>query len=196
VVEQAAILGALNAEILSEPKMAEVTAVYLARRLDGLAPEAERGWKGVPTTDGGLHLSRTLRGYTENHVIDGNLVRSVEARKLNEMRDELQVVYQYPPKLKRRDEVIELRAPTELLDAVLAFGRRGLTMQRYKGLGEMNPDQLWETTLDPEARSLLQVRVNHADEADNIFETLMGDVVEPRREFIQNNALNVIRLDV
>ena len=95
-----------------------------------------------------------------------------------------------------RDKETPISSPTELFAAVLEAGRKGVTIQRYKGLGEMNPDQLWETTLDPEARALLQVRINHADEADEIFSTLMGDVVEPRREFIQDNALKVANLDV
>jgi DNA gyrase subunit B len=196
VVEQAAILGALNHEVLADRARAEATARYLAKRLDGLVPAAERGWTGEPTPDGGLKVSRTLRGFTETYAIDGLLVRSVEARKLDEMAGELQQVYLRPPLLKRKDEAAEVRSPTELLDKVLAAGRRGLTLQRYKGLGEMNPEQLWVTTLDPEARSLLQVKVAHADEADNIFETLMGDVVDPRREFIQQNALSVANLDV
>ena len=196
VVEQAAILGALNHEVMASPDLATTTAQYLARRLDGLSPATERGWSGEPTADGGMRVSRTLRGYTETHVIDGQLVRSAEARRLNEMSDELQQIYQYPPKLRRKDDVVEVRSPTELLQNVLDFGRKGLTIQRYKGLGEMNPDQLWETTLDPDSRSLLQVKVAHADEADNIFETLMGDLVEPRRDFIQSNALSVANLDV
>ena len=112
------------------------------------------------------------------------------------MRDELQQVYQYPPTLKRKDDSFVVRSPTELLEKVLLIGKRNLSVQRYKGLGEMNPEQLWETTLDTNVRSLLQVKVNHADEADNIFETLMGDVVDPRREFIQANALSVANLDV
>jgi DNA gyrase subunit B len=196
VVEQVAILGALNAEILSTAELTAQTAQALARRLDGLAPPAERGWAGEVTADGGLKVSRRLRGLPESVVIDGPLIRSVEARRLNELADELQHVYQYPPVLERKDEKITLRSPTELIDQVAAIGRRGLTIQRYKGLGEMNPEQLWETTLDPDARALLQVKVAHVDEADNIFDSLMGDVVEPRREFIQANALNVANLDV
>jgi DNA gyrase subunit B len=196
VIEQAAILGALNPEILTTADKGPMAAQYLARRLDGLSPELERGWTGETTADGGLKVTRTLRSVTESFGVDGQLVRSAEARKLNEMRDELQQVYQYPPKLTRKDETVEPRSPTELLDRVLAIGRRGLTIQRYKGLGEMNPEQLWETTLDPAARTLLQVKVSHVDEAEKVFSTLMGDVVEPRRDFIQQNALNVVNLDV
>jgi DNA gyrase subunit B len=196
VIEQVAVLGALNADLLSTAELGEQAAQVLARRLDGLAPAAERGWKGEVTADGGLKVSRTLRGMPESVVIDGPLIRSVEARRLNDMADELQHVYQYPPVLERKDEKITLRSPTELIDQVAAIGRRGLTIQRYKGLGEMNPEQLWETTLDPDARALLQVKVAHGDEADNIFDSLMGDAVDPRRDFIQANALNVANLDV
>jgi DNA gyrase subunit B len=196
VVEQAAILGALNPEILNNPRLATETARYLSRRLDGLSPQLERGWKCEPTADGGLKAQRTLRGFTETYVIDGPLVRSLEAHRLNDMREELQRVYQYPPKFQRKDETKEIRSPSELLEEVLAAGRRGAVIQRYKGLGEMNPDQLWQTTLDPSTRSLLQVKINHADEADNLFETLMGDVVEPRRDFIRERALDVANLDI
>ncbi|MDP1748310.1 MAG: DNA gyrase subunit B, partial [Reyranella sp.] len=127
---------------------------------------------------------------------DGPLVRSAEARKLDGLAIELQSVYQQRGLFVAKEKETPIFSPTELFAAVLEAGRRGVTIQRYKGLGEMNPDQLWETTLDPEARTLLQVRINHADEADEIFSTLMGDVVEPRREFIQENALKVANLDV
>ena len=196
LVEQAAILGVLNPQILADPQAAEVTARYLARRLDGLAPEEERGWQGETTEDGGLQLSRELRGMREVHAIDGPLIRSAEARRLDELAPELQAVYEHPAALRIKDEEALVRAPTELLEAVLARGRKGLTLQRYKGLGEMNPEQLWETTLDPDNRSLLQVKVSQGDEANKMIETLMGDEVEPRRAFIQDNALNVANLDV
>ncbi|HZB56045.1 MAG TPA: DNA gyrase subunit B, partial [Reyranella sp.] len=107
-----------------------------------------------------------------------------------------QAIYQRPGTFVAKDKEMTVSSPTELYAAVLEAGRKGLAVQRYKGLGEMNPDQLWETTLDPEARALLQVKINHADEADEIFSTLMGDVVEPRRDFIQENALKVANLDV
>jgi len=129
-------------------------------------------------------------------VLDAQLFRSAEARKLSEMAGEMQLTYLQPAELRRKDEKHVIQGPLDLLERVQATGKRGITMQRYKGLGEMNPDQLWETTLDTEARSLLQVKIDHAEEADNVFETLMGDVVEPRREFIQGNALNVVNLDI
>ena len=196
IVAQAAVLGTLQPEVMNDPAKAAEAAEALARRLNALSPELERGWVCTATGDGTLTARRTLRGYTETYVLDGQLLRSTEARRLNEMVAELQAAYLSPAELRRKDETHVVRGPLELLDRVLAAGKRGLTMQRYKGLGEMNPEQLWQTTLDPEARSLLQVKIGHAEDADNVFETLMGDVVEPRREFIQGNALNVVNLDI
>ncbi|HQS15583.1 DNA topoisomerase (ATP-hydrolyzing) subunit B [Reyranella sp.] len=196
VIEQAAIAGALKPDVLADPVLAKQTADYIARRLDVVSPPLERGWVGDPIADGGLAFTRRLRGVTERHIIDGPLTRSAEARKLDALADELQAIYEKPGLFAVKDKETRVSSPTELFAAVLEAGRKGVTIQRYKGLGEMNPDQLWETTLDPEARTLLQVRINHADEADEIFSTLMGDVVEPRREFIQENALKVANLDV
>ena len=196
VIEQAAIAGALKPDVLADPVLAKQTADYIAKRLDVVSPPLEKGWTGEPMADGGLAFTRRLRGVSERHVIDGPLTRSAEARKLDALADELQAVYQKPGIFAVKDKDTRISSPTELFAAVLEAGRKGVTIQRYKGLGEMNPDQLWETTLDPEARTLLQVRINHADEADEIFSTLMGDVVEPRREFIQENALKVANLDV
>ena len=196
VIEQAAIAGALKPDVLADPTLAKQTADYIAKRLDVVSPLLEKGWAGEPIADGGLAFVRRLRGVTERHVIDGPLTRSAEARKLDALADELQAVYEKPGIFAVKDKETRIASPTELFAAVLEAGRKGVTIQRYKGLGEMNPDQLWETTLDPEARTLLQVRINHADEADEIFSTLMGDVVEPRRDFIQENALKVANLDV
>ena len=196
VIEQAAIAGAFKPDVLLDAELAKQTADYIARRLDAVSTPIERGWAGEPTPDGGLAFMRRLRGVQERHVIDGPLIKSAEARKLDALAPELQAIYQRPGVFVARDKETNISSPTELFAAVLEAGRKGVTIQRYKGLGEMNPDQLWETTLDPEARALLQVRINHADEADEIFSTLMGDVVEPRRDFIQENALKVANLDV
>ena len=196
VIEQAAIAGALNPDIIADAETARGAADYIARRLDFVSPPLERGWTGEPTPDGGLAFVRRIRGVRERHIIDGPLIKSAEARKLDALAAELQAVYRRPGTFMVKDKETQIASPTELFAAVVEAGRRGVTIQRYKGLGEMNPDQLWETTLDPEARALLQVRINHADEADEIFSTLMGDVVEPRREFIQDNALKVANLDV
>ena len=196
VAEQAAILGAFNAELLSSDEQAEQVAEALARRLDGLEIETERGWAAELVDGNGFGFTRTLRGVTEYHVIDGALMRSAEARRLDDMAGDLQLVYGRPAALKSKETEHRITGPLSLVDAVLALGRKGINIQRYKGLGEMNPDQLWETTLDPDARSLLQVKISHADEAADVFSTLMGDVVEPRRDFIQANALKVVNLDV
>ena len=196
VIEQAAIAGVFRSGVLSDPERARETAAYIARRLNRVSPELERGWTGEPTPDGGLAFTRRLRGVQERHVIDGPLIRSAEGRRLEGHTDALQDIYQQPGTFIVKDREIPIASPISLFAAVLEAGRKGVNIQRYKGLGEMNPDQLWETTLDPEARTLLQVKINHADEADEIFATLMGDVVEPRRDFIQENALKVANLDV
>ncbi|MBV8192010.1 MAG: DNA topoisomerase (ATP-hydrolyzing) subunit B [Alphaproteobacteria bacterium] len=197
VVEQTAIAGGLNPDILADGDLARQTADYIARRLDAVSILTERGWAGEPTSDGGLVFTRRVRGVLERHVIDGPLIKSAEARKLDALAGDLQAVYMRPGTFVAKDgKETAISSPTELFAGVLEAGRKGVTIQRYKGLGEMNPDQLWETTLDPEARTLLQVKINHADEADEIFATLMGDVVEPRRDFIQDNALKVANLDV
>ncbi|MEQ1753978.1 MAG: DNA topoisomerase (ATP-hydrolyzing) subunit B [Micropepsaceae bacterium] len=195
LVEQAAILGALNADTLSDPAKAESTAQAVAQRLDAIAGELERGWTGR-VSDGAIVFERQVRGVAEEVVIDSALVASAEARRLDRWSKELFGSYQNAAQISRGDDSKPVRGPNELVDAILAWGQKGLTLQRYKGLGEMNPEQLWETTLDENVRSLLQVRVSHADTADDIFSKLMGDVVEPRREFIQENALAVANLDI
>jgi len=158
---------------------------------------AEQGWKGTPQDDGGLSFKRTRRGVMQNYTIDGDLIRSAEARRLDILAPELQARYGTKHAvLRKKDAQTRVTGPIDLFDQIMALGRKGVSIQRYKGLGEMNPDQLWETTLDPNARTLLQVRVAHEGEAADLFSTLMGDVVEPRREFIQNNALKVVNLDV
>jgi len=189
VLEQAAIAGALNPDVLSDAGKAAEAAQYIAQRLDTLSEEYERGWHGEPTSDGGLKFWRDVRGVREAVAVDGALIASADARKLDKMAGELQTAYLRAGSLKRKDETREIRSPSELLDTIYEWGRKGLALQRYKGLGEMNPEQLWETTLDENARSLLLVKVQHADEADELFAKLMGDVVDPRREFIQDNAL-------
>jgi DNA gyrase subunit B len=196
VVEQAAVAGALNPSILTNDEHAQHATEYIARRLDALAPGTERGWHGNVNEDGGLTFTRQLRGVPQRFVIDGDLIRSAEARRLDVMTTELQATYEKPSVLIAKEKQHRITGAVTLVDQVMEQGRKGVSVQRYKGLGEMNPEQLWETTLDPDARSLLQVRVSHADEAGKLFSTLMGDVVEPRRDFIQSNALKVENLDV
>ncbi len=196
VVEQAAIAGTLTPEILSDESRGREAAQYIAARLDLLAPPHERGWQGALLADGGLEFMRTLRGVGERHVIDGAVIASAEARRIDDEAIELQKTYVKHGKLRWKDGEKVITGPISLADAVMALGRKGVSVQRYKGLGEMNPEQLWETTLDVNARSLLHVKIAQADEAAGLFETLMGDVVEPRREFIQTHALEVANLDV
>jgi DNA gyrase subunit B len=189
VVEQAAIAGVLTSGIFGDPEKARDAARYIARRLDVLSEETERGWQGEFREGDGFRFERTVRGVTEVAALDHALLNSADARKLDEHAPALQRTYARPATLRRKDEDTAIYGPVGLFEAITNAGRKGLTLQRYKGLGEMNPDQLWETTLDVNARSLLQVNVKAIDEADDIFTKLMGDVVEPRREFIQENAL-------
>ncbi|MBI5120287.1 MAG: DNA topoisomerase (ATP-hydrolyzing) subunit B [Rhodospirillales bacterium] len=196
LAEQAAIAGAFNLKVLSDEVLAKEAAAYVARRLDVLEPEFERGWVGEKRADGGLIFTRTLRGVSETHSLDGVMLHSGEARRLDELAPSLQDSYAHTGKLITKDKEILITGPVGLAGGIMDAGRKGVGMQRYKGLGEMNPEQLWATTLDPEARTLLQVRVSMADEANDIFSTLMGDLVEPRRDFIQTNALKVANLDV
>jgi len=167
----------------------------IAKRLDLIALEYERGWQGRVTQDHGIRLTRSLRGVEEIRTLDGPILRGGEARRLGQLTASLRETYELPAKLVRKDREQAIYGPLDLLDAILKEGEKGLTLQRYKGLGEMNPGQLWETTLDPDARTLLQVKIDDVAEADDLFTKLMGDVVEPRREFIQQNALNVENLD-
>ena len=196
VVEQAAVAGALNAERISNRAEAEKTAEVVARRLDLIAEETERGWTGHVASDGGLRFERMVRGVKEVATIDMALIGSSDARLIDQMAGRLEEIYAGQPVLSRKDGHHELSGPRALLDTIFAAGRKGLSMQRYKGLGEMNAEQLWETTLDPNVRSLLQVKVMDATNADELFSRLMGDEVEPRRNFIQDNALNVANLDI
>ncbi|MEE4346374.1 MAG: DNA topoisomerase (ATP-hydrolyzing) subunit B [Paracoccaceae bacterium] len=193
ILEQSAIAEAFAQGRADSDLQGVADAV--AKRLDLIAVEYERGWTGRITQDHGIRLSRVLRGVEEVRTLDGQVLRSGEARKLNQMSPALREVYTLPAKLVRKDRSQPIHGPLDLLDAILKEGEKGLSLQRYKGLGEMNPEQLWETTLDPEARTLLQVKVDDMAEADDLFTKLMGDVVEPRREFIQQNALNVENLD-
>ena len=189
VIEQAAIAGVLNSSIFGDPEKARAAAPYIARRLDALAEETERGWQGRFSEDSGFEFERTVRGVKEIAIIDQALLGSADARKLDEYALSLQDAYQRPGSFRRKDEETPIHGPVALFEAVTNAGRKGLSLQRYKGLGEMNPSQLWETTLDANARSLLQVGVKDVADANTMFDELMGDKVEPRRAFIEQNAL-------
>ncbi|WP_017998637.1 DNA topoisomerase (ATP-hydrolyzing) subunit B [Paracoccus sp. N5] len=194
ITEQAAIAGALVQGRVDAD--AQGVAAAVAARLDMIAEEYERGWTGRPTQDAGIRLTRLLRGVEESRTLDGSMLRSGESRRLGAMTEGLQDIYGQTAHLIRKDRDIPIHGPLSLLQAIFLEGEKGLSLQRYKGLGEMNPEQLWETTLDPAARTMLQVRIEDLSEADDIFTKLMGDVVEPRRDFIQQNALNVENLDI
>jgi DNA gyrase subunit B len=207
MVEALALTGALS------PEADRATAAgRVAEWLGRMDPEAE--WRGEATGEGGYHLVRKWRGVSDHHIVDEAFLNSAEARKLHTLAAEQAESYLALARLVSikttekaeiagdEDEIptdpkgIAIGSPSQLLEAIFAAGRKGLAIARYKGLGEMNAEQLWETTLDPANRSLLRVEVAQADVADEIFTRLMGDVVEPRREFIQENALSVANLDV
>ena len=190
VVEQAAIAGVLNSGVTGSPETANAAADYIAKRLDALADEVERGWTGRFTEGEGFVFERTVRGVKDVAIIDDAMLGSAEARKLDEYASSLQDAYPRSAMLRRKDTETPIHGPINLFEAITEAGRKGVAYQRYKGLGEMNPEQLWETTLDTNVRSLLQVKIKEVDAADDIFTKLMGDVVEPRREFIQDNSLD------
>jgi DNA gyrase subunit B len=196
IVEQAAIVGALDPAVLGDALQIEAVVSRIANRLDRASDEFERGWRAESDGQGGLTLSRTIRGVTETHHVDAQLVQSADARKIRTLIERLDGTFKGVGKLVRKDQTFEVFGPSSLFNAVTAAGRKGMTLQRYKGLGEMNAEQLWETTLDPNVRTLLQVQIKEGSDADLIFTQLMGDLVEPRREFIEDNALSVANLDI
>ncbi len=190
LVEQAAIAGVLSPRAAATAQQRTEAAAYIARRLDLLSDEFESGWQGEVLDDGGYRFMRELRGVKEITAIDQDLIDSADARRLDRLATHLQDIYAKAAVFRRKGAEVEVRSPSQLFDAVMEAGQKGLALQRYKGLGEMNPDQLWETTLDTNVRSLLKVKISEVDEADETFSRLMGDLVEPRREFIQDNALS------
>ncbi|MDF8333226.1 DNA topoisomerase (ATP-hydrolyzing) subunit B [Novosphingobium cyanobacteriorum] len=220
IIEALALAGALDPDLSADARSAALQRA--AQWLDRGDPEAT--WTAQIAEEGGYHVQRLWRGVTDHHMIEAGFLTSAEARKLAKLAAENAEVYANPARLVRATAVAaaepveeeqageedaetpartraepregDITRPSQLVEAVFAGGRKGLSIQRYKGLGEMNAEQLWETTLDPNNRSLLQVKIEDADVTDEILTRLMGDVVEPRRDFIQENALNVANLDV
>jgi len=195
LVEQAALAGALKPLASADDPEGATRARLLVERMNAIAEETERSWSGRLEANGYV-LTREVRGVRQAAALDAGLLASVDARRLDEHAGPLAEAFAESAIFARRGDTMTVSGPFELLEAINAAGRKGVAFQRYKGLGEMNKDQLWETTLDREARTLLQVKIREVDEADDIFVKLMGDVVEPRREFIQDNALSVANLDV
>jgi len=189
LVEQAALAGALRPLSGADDPEGAARVELLADRMNGIAEETERGWSARLDANGYV-LTREVRGVRQAAALDAGLLASADARRLDEHARPLSEAFSEPATFARRGDTTTVSGPSELLEAVNAAGRKGVAFQRYKGLGEMNKDQLWETTLDREARTLLQVKIREVDEADDIFVKLMGDIVEPRREFIQDNALD------
>jgi len=193
LIESLALEGGLQDGAFSDPSEALALAQRVAARLTATSRGA---WQAHLGDEGELVFHHMKGERRERHKLDPGIARSPEAKRLAEALSRMGPFFAKAGRLERKDDSRPINGPLDLTEAILALGRKGLGIQRYKGLGEMNPEQLWETTLDPTIRSLYQVRVDHADEADDIFTTLMGDVVEPRRDFIQENALKVVNLDV
>ncbi len=194
LVEYAAIEGLFDPAVFNSPNRLQL-AQKLAERMNHLKDINEVGeWKGE-TTDEGLHVTRTVRGVTETLKLNSFMMQGGDAYQLSQLHQGLKDYFEKPITIAFKEKQTTIEGPVRFIETILEQGQKGISIQRYKGLGEMNNDQLWETTLNPEARSLLQVKITHADSAEEVFSTLMGDLVEPRREFIQANALKVVNLD-
>jgi DNA gyrase subunit B len=197
-IEQIAIAQGLDIKNFNgDIKIAQVAADYIAKSLDSISEEYERGWKGLFDFDSGYTFTRTVRGVTEERKVDLSLLQSQVIETLVKKYDETFRIFEEPGYLLRdASEALSIKSPSEILEKIREVGKKGLTLQRYKGLGEMNPDQLWHTTLDPDKRILMQVTIDDEEVTKGWFEDLMGENVAPRREFIESRATNVNNLDI
>ena len=195
ILEKVALSGGFDTNILKDEKLAKVVINNLQDRLNKGIKNKDSHWKVVISEDG-IKINRLIRGVPESVIISSSIIERIDALKLNKMKAEMIETFEEPAVAEIKEKQYSIYGPLDLVKFINEQGKKGISVQRYKGLGEMNPDQLWETTLDANARTLLQVKVKQIEEANTIFETLMGDVVEPRRDFIQSNALNVSNLDV
>jgi DNA gyrase subunit B len=197
IILACAISGLLNEHIFENAGELEQKLATAMQRLNKNIEQLNRQWSvNYDKNQKEIIFSRQVLGNTQNITIDSNSLKYSDIITINKIITELQPIFAKNSKLVRKNTEIELTDPVSLLANLIDLAKKSITVSRFKGLGEMNADQLWNTTLDPKTRTLLQVRVNHEDEADEVFSTLMGDVVEPRREFIQNNALRVVNLDI
>ena len=197
LIERLAISGALSSSLLEDKEKASIVANFVSKALNKFAKPGEDGWSGdYNEANKEYNFKHDRRGVVSEYIIDSDMLNSSDARKLEKHATELQETYFNGAKLKNDDNVYDIGGPTDLYSKAIELGRKGLSIQRYKGLGEMNPDQLWETTLDPDARTILKVNIEDPTTAQEVFSTLMGDEVEPRRKFIQDRALEVENIDI
>ena len=197
VLEQIAIAGCLDINKFIESKEKTKEAInYISKRVNVSRPDYDRGWKGEYSKEKGFIFRRELRGLRDNIIIDNKLLKSQIIQNLNSSYADLYQLFEMPGELLIKNETTKVYSPSQLLGIILDIGKKGLTMQRYKGLGEMNPDQLWETTLDPQNRSLIQVKIDDEESTKGVFEDLMGENVLPRKEFIESRADKVVNLDI
>ncbi len=197
VLEQIAISGCLDVnKFLGSKEKTKDAINYISKRINISRPDYDRGWTGEYSIDKGFVFRRELRGLEDSIVIDNNLLESQLIKNLNSNYSELFQMFEMPSELILKNETHKIYSPSQLFNTIQNLGKKGLSMQRYKGLGEMNPDQLWETTLDPKNRSLIQVKIDDEESTKGVFEDLMGENVLPRKEFIENRADKVVNLDI
>ena len=197
LIERLAISGALSSSLLEDKEKASIVANFVSKALNKFAKPGEDGWSGdYNEANKEYNFKHDRRGVVSEYIIDSDMLNSSDARKLEKHATELQETYFNGAKLKNDDNVYDIGGPTDLYSKAIELGRKGLSIQRYKGLGEMNPDQLWETTLDPDARTILKVNIEDPTTAQEVFSTLMGDEVEPRRKFIQDRPLEREHIDI